>query len=56
MNIHCVSAYAFAISNFNRPPDEVKALMDLAESKLLEICSKGYLLTFCVLSGCTNFM
>ncbi len=41
MNIQCVSAYAFSIENFKRPPDEVDALMTLAEEKLLDLCNKG---------------
>ncbi|KXN81269.1 hypothetical protein AN958_05356 [Leucoagaricus sp. SymC.cos] len=44
MNIHCVSAFAFSIENFKRPPEEVEALMALAEEKLLELCNKGDLL------------
>ncbi|KAJ3576233.1 hypothetical protein NP233_g557 [Leucocoprinus birnbaumii] len=44
MNIHCVSAYAFSIENFKRPPEEVEALMALLEEKLSEICNKGDLL------------
>ena len=42
LNIRCVSAYAFSIENFKRSPGEVEALMDLAESKLLEFCEQGY--------------
>lgn len=42
LNIRCVSAYAFAIENFKRTPEEVTALMNLAEEKLLEICEHGY--------------
>ena len=42
MNVRCVSAYAFSIENFKRSPAEVDALMDLAESKLLELCQQGY--------------
>ncbi|KAJ3718132.1 putative undecaprenyl diphosphate synthase-domain-containing protein [Lentinula guzmanii] len=44
LNIRCVSVYAFAIDNFKRPQQEVDALMQLAESKLLELCSHGDLL------------
>ncbi|PCH37650.1 Di-trans-poly-cis-decaprenylcistransferase [Wolfiporia cocos MD-104 SS10] len=44
LNVRCVSAYAFAIENFKRSPEEVEALMDLAESRLLEICQYGELL------------
>ena len=42
MNVRCVSAYAFSIENFKRSPAEVDALMDLAESKLLELSQQGY--------------
>jgi len=41
LDIKAVSAYAFAIDNFNRPPEEVNGLMDLAEKALLELCSHG---------------
>ncbi|TFK18866.1 dehydrodolichyl diphosphate synthetase [Coprinopsis marcescibilis] len=44
LNIRCVSAYAFSIENFKRSPDEVDALMKLAEDKLLELCQHGNLL------------
>ncbi|KAH9952031.1 Di-trans-poly-cis-decaprenylcistransferase [Amylocystis lapponica] len=44
LNIHCVSVYAFAIENFKRSPEEVEALMNLAQEKLLEICQHGDLL------------
>lgn len=44
LNVHCVSAYAFAIENFKRTPEEVDALMELAEQKLLELCEHGYVL------------
>ena len=42
LKIRCVSAYAFSIENFKRSPEEVDALMNLAEQKLLELCQKGY--------------
>jgi ditrans,polycis-polyprenyl diphosphate synthase len=41
LNIRCVSAYAFAIDNFKRSPEEVEGLMGLAEEKLLDICRHG---------------
>lgn len=41
LNIRCVSAYTFSIENFKRAPDEVDALMELAEEKLLELCREG---------------
>ncbi|KAG6867276.1 hypothetical protein C0993_005058 [Termitomyces sp. T159_Od127] len=44
LNIKCVSVFAFAIDNFNRPEDEVEALMSLAEKKLIELSSHGNLL------------
>ncbi|KIY49689.1 Di-trans-poly-cis-decaprenylcistransferase [Fistulina hepatica ATCC 64428] len=44
LNIRCVSVYAFAIENFKRPEDEIDALMDLAEHRLVELCSHGDLL------------
>ena len=46
LNVRCVSAYAFSIENFKRSPEEVEALMDLAEEKLLELCQEGYVLFF----------
>ncbi|EMD38029.1 hypothetical protein CERSUDRAFT_93552 [Gelatoporia subvermispora B] len=44
LNVKCVSTYGFAIDNFKRSPEEVEALMDLIEEKLLEICQHGDLL------------
>ncbi|KAI0332130.1 Di-trans-poly-cis-decaprenylcistransferase [Cubamyces sp. BRFM 1775] len=44
LKVRCVSAYAFSIENFKRSPEEVNALMDLAEAKLLELCQRGDLL------------
>jgi len=44
LNIRCVTVYAFAINNFKRTPGEVEALMNLAESKLLELTQNGELL------------
>jgi undecaprenyl diphosphate synthase len=41
LNIRCVTVYAFSIENFKRTPEEVEALMDLAESKLLELVQHG---------------
>jgi ditrans,polycis-polyprenyl diphosphate synthase len=32
--------YAFAIDNFNRPPEEVDAIMTLARDSLREICQE----------------
>lgn len=42
MGVRCVSVYAFAIENFKRSEGEVAALMQLAETKLVEICQHGY--------------
>ncbi|KAG5652311.1 hypothetical protein H0H81_005461 [Sphagnurus paluster] len=44
LDIKCVSAYAFSIENFKRSPEEVDALMGLAEEKLVELCEHGDLL------------
>lgn len=41
MNVHCVTVYAFSIENFKRSPDEVNALMALAEQKLVELTQHG---------------
>ena len=37
LGVECVSVYAFSIDNFKRVPEEVSAIMDLAEQKLLEL-------------------
>ena len=42
LGVKCVSAYVFSIENFKRSPEEVEALMDLAEEKLLEFAKQGY--------------
>ncbi|TFK46619.1 Di-trans-poly-cis-decaprenylcistransferase [Heliocybe sulcata] len=44
LGVRCVTAYAFSIENFKRSPEEVDALMNLAEEKLLELCQHGELL------------
>ncbi|KIY69510.1 Di-trans-poly-cis-decaprenylcistransferase [Cylindrobasidium torrendii FP15055 ss-10] len=44
LNIKCVSVYAFAIENFKRSPEEVQALMELCQLKMLELCEHGDLL------------
>lgn len=41
LGVRCVSAYVFSIENFKRSPEEVQALMDLAEEKLLEFAKQG---------------
>jgi undecaprenyl diphosphate synthase len=46
LRIQCVSAYAFSIENFKRSPEEVEALMELAENKLLELCQHGCVVHF----------
>lgn len=42
LGVRYVTVYAFAMENFNRSPDEVSALMQLAEEKLLELCQHGW--------------
>ena len=42
LRIQCVTVYAFAIENFNRPKEEVDLLMKLAEERLVEIAQRGY--------------
>ncbi|KIM54456.1 hypothetical protein SCLCIDRAFT_136727 [Scleroderma citrinum Foug A] len=44
LRVRCVTVYAFAIDNFNRPKDEVDALMTLAEHRLVELAEKGQIL------------
>lgn len=44
LGIQNVTVYAFSIENFNRPPAEVDALMDMARTRLGELCEKGQLL------------
>ncbi|KAF8548175.1 Di-trans-poly-cis-decaprenylcistransferase [Imleria badia] len=44
LRIDCVTVYAFAIENFNRPKEEVDTIMDLAEERLVEIAQRGELL------------
>ncbi|KAI9573671.1 Decaprenyl diphosphate synthase-like protein [Boletus coccyginus] len=44
LRIHCVTVYAFAIENFNRPKDEVDSIMTLAEERLVEIAQRGEIL------------
>jgi undecaprenyl diphosphate synthase len=41
LEIRCVSAYAFAMDNFKRSPEEVDHLMHLAHDKLLEMSRHG---------------
>ncbi|KAG9081964.1 cis-prenyltransferase [Ceratobasidium sp. 370] len=44
LGIKCVTVYAFSIENFKRSPKEVDTLMNLAKSKMEELCSHGDLL------------
>ncbi|KAF9242639.1 putative undecaprenyl diphosphate synthase-domain-containing protein [Melanogaster broomeanus] len=44
LRIKCVTIYAFAIENFNRPKEEVDSLMKLAEERLVEIAESGEML------------
>ena len=46
LGVRCVSVYAFAIENFKRSPEEVAALMTLAEEKLTEMSKHGYVSVF----------
>ncbi|KAJ1663506.1 hypothetical protein EV178_004910 [Coemansia sp. RSA 1646] len=41
LGISNVSVFAFAINNFNRSSEEVSALMDLAEEKLIELANRS---------------
>ncbi|KAJ2846129.1 cis-prenyltransferase [Coemansia erecta] len=41
LGISNVSVFAFAINNFNRSPEEVSALMDLAQEKLVELADRS---------------
>ena len=47
LRIHCVTVYAFAIENFNRPKEEVDTIMKLAEERLVEIAQRGYVRVLC---------
>jgi undecaprenyl diphosphate synthase len=42
LGVKCVTVFAFSIENFKRSEDEVNALMELAETKLLELTKHGY--------------
>ncbi|CED85630.1 dehydrodolichyl diphosphate synthetase [Phaffia rhodozyma] len=44
LDIQCVSIYTFSIDNFNRPQEEVGALMNLARGRFRELAEKGELL------------
>ena len=45
LGVKCVTVFAFSIENFKRSEEEVDALMELAESKLLELSEHGYVLS-----------
>lgn len=45
LGVKCVTVFAFSIENFKRSEDEVNALMDLAEVKLLELTEHGWVLS-----------
>jgi len=42
LGVKCVTVFAFSIENFKRSEEEVDALMELAETKLLELTKHGY--------------
>ncbi|KAF8191505.1 Decaprenyl diphosphate synthase-like protein [Mycena galopus ATCC 62051] len=44
LEIRCVSAYAFALDNFRRSPEEIEHLMNLAHDKLMEMSRHGEIL------------
>ncbi|KAJ7491182.1 Decaprenyl diphosphate synthase-like protein [Mycena latifolia] len=44
LEIRCVSAYAFAMDNFRRSPEEIDHLMHLAHDKLMEMSQHGQIL------------
>ena len=44
LGIKCVTVYAFSIENFKRSAEEVDALMELAETTLLEFTKHGWFL------------
>ncbi|KAF9930899.1 hypothetical protein FBU30_011097 [Linnemannia zychae] len=43
MGVKVVTVYAFSIENFKRPPDQVATLMELAKTKLTELCEQSEL-------------
>jgi len=44
LEVRCVSAYAFALDNFRRSPEEIEHLMNLAHDKLMEMSRHGQIL------------
>ncbi len=45
LGVTYVTVYAFAIDNFNRSPEEVDSLMELAEQKFRNMLWEGYAVT-----------
>ncbi|KAG0327749.1 cis-prenyltransferase [Podila horticola] len=43
LGVKVVTVYAFSIENFKRPPDQVETLMELAKTKLAELCDQSEL-------------
>ncbi|KAH3759479.1 dehydrodolichyl diphosphate synthase complex subunit DHDDS [Pelomyxa schiedti] len=41
LGIKTITVYGFSIENFNRPPEEVAVIMDLAEQKLRQFLASG---------------
>lgn len=41
LGVKCVTAFVFSIENFKRTEEEVNALMELVETKLLELAQQG---------------
>ncbi|PRT54148.1 Dehydrodolichyl diphosphate synthase complex subunit RER2 [Wickerhamiella sorbophila] len=41
VGIHEVTVYAFSLENFRRPTAEVEALMEIARTRLRQICDRG---------------
>lgn len=57
LEIRCVSAYAFAMDNFKRSPEEIEHLMDLAHDKLMEMSRHGCVRpTFCTVTFSFSFL
>lgn len=56
LGVKCVTVFAFSIENFKRSEAEVDALMELAETKLLELTKHGYVsddpCLFLVINAC----
>ncbi len=54
LDIRCVTVYAFSIENFKRSPTEVDTLMDLAKTKLAELCENGCVFFFFFFASCSD--